>query len=251
MRPGFTQGVWANGELFPGFNYIAMVGNSLNTLDIKATNIDNNLAYAASIWYDHNDFRKEWNDYEYHPAPALRVGTAFTFAREDRLSDLDTAAPENNATFISDGHFLFETGSLAPGVTVNLANFYLWAVDVGVKYRGLAFNAEVYQRWLNHFSADGPLPIDSMHDWGFEASLGYFLLRHRLEPLIRSSLIHGPFNTAVEASVGFNWYPFSTRWIWFTVEAIGIVNGPYASGYYAYSVGQTGLLVPVQFLLRF
>ena len=37
MRPGFTQGVWANGEPFPGFNYIAMIGNSLNTLDIAAT----------------------------------------------------------------------------------------------------------------------------------------------------------------------------------------------------------------------
>ena len=64
MRPGFTQGVWANGELFPGFNYIAMVGNSLNTLDIAATKIDFNFAYAASIWYDLHDFGKEWNDYE-------------------------------------------------------------------------------------------------------------------------------------------------------------------------------------------
>jgi len=49
MRPGFTQGIWANGELFPGFNYIAMIGNSLNTLDIAANRIDTNLAYSASI----------------------------------------------------------------------------------------------------------------------------------------------------------------------------------------------------------
>jgi hypothetical protein len=251
MRPGFTQGVWANGELFPGFNYIAMVGNSLNTLDIKAASIDNHLAYSASIWYDLNKFSREWNDYEYHSSVALRAGTAFTYSREDRLSNTEVATPENNLLFTSDGHVLFETGSLAPGVTLQLADYYLSAVDLGIKYRGLAFNTEFYSRWLNRFRADGPLPVSSMYDWGFEASLGYFVLRSRLEALVRSSFIHGLYKTAVEAAVGFNWYPFNTRWVWMTVEAIGVVNNPYASGYYVYSVGQTGLLIPVQFLLRF
>jgi hypothetical protein len=251
MRPGFTQGVWANGEIFPGFNYIGMVGNSLNTLDIKAANIDNHLAYSLSVWYDWNDFRKEWNDYEYHQDVALRIGSAFTFSREDRLSNLETATPENNVTYISDGHLLFETGALAPNVTLQLASYYLSAVDVGIKFRGLAFNAELYNRWLNKFVADGPLPVQSLYDWGFEASLGYFVLRQRLEPFVRSSYIHGLYKTAVEGSVGFNWYPFATRWVWLTLEAIGVVNNPYASGYYVYSVGQTGLLIPLQFLLRF
>jgi hypothetical protein len=251
MRPGFTQGAWANGEPLSGFNYIAMVGNSLNTLDIKAANIDYHLAYSASVWYDLHEFGKEWNDYEYHSSLGLRAGTAFTYSREDRLSNTETATPENNLTFISDGHLLFETGALAPGVTLQLADYYLSAIDIGLKYRGLAFNAELYQRWLNRFRADGPLPMTSLYDWGFEASLGYFVLRSRLEPIIRSSYIHGRFKTAVEGAVGFNWYPFATRWVWMTVEAIGVVNNPYASGYYVYSVGQTGLLIPVQFLVRF
>jgi hypothetical protein len=251
MRPGFTQGVWANGEPFPGFNYIAMVGNSLNTLDIKAANIDNHLAYSASIWYDLNEFGKEWNDWERHDRVAIRAGTAFTYSREDRLSNTEIAAPENNVTYISDGHLLFETGALAPMVTLQLADFYLSAVDFGLKYKGLAFNAEVYNRWLNRFRADGPLPITSMHDWGFEASLGYFVLRSRLEPFVRTSLIHGPYRAPFEVSVGLNWYPFATRWVWLTIEAIGIKDDPYASGYYVYSVGQTGLLVPVQLILRF
>ena len=40
FRPGFTQGVWANGELAKGLNYLAFVGNGLNTLNISATKID-------------------------------------------------------------------------------------------------------------------------------------------------------------------------------------------------------------------
>ncbi|HEU4391487.1 MAG TPA: hypothetical protein VFV34_27100, partial [Blastocatellia bacterium] len=33
FRPGFTQGVWANGEMLKGLNYLAFVGNGLNTLN--------------------------------------------------------------------------------------------------------------------------------------------------------------------------------------------------------------------------
>jgi len=250
FRPGFTQGVWANGEPLPGLNYIAMLGNSLNTLDIKSANIDNHFAASASIWYDRNDFGKAWNDYERHQSVSLRLGTAFTVAREDRLSDLDEAGPENNATFISDGLFLFETGSLAPNVTIAIADFYLWAVDAGMKYKGLAINVEFYFRWLNRFIADGPLPMNSMFDWGYDASLGYFVA-HPVELFLRSSLVHGPFATGLEESVGFNWYPFDTRQVWINAEVAYVRKSPYGGGYYMYSVGQTGMVIPLQFLLRF
>jgi hypothetical protein len=250
FRPGFTQGVWANGEALPGFNYIAMIGNSLNTLDIKSSNIDHKFAYAVSVWYDLHDFGPYWNDYEHHDKVALRIGTAGTFAPEDRLSDLSEVGPENNATFISDGLFLFATGSLAPNVTLQLAHFYLWAIDGGLKYKGFALNFEFYLRWLNDFKADGPLPISSMFDWGFDASVGYFVFRS-LDVYNRESFIQGPFATAIEGSVGFNWYPFGTRQVWLNAEAVLIKNCPYAGGYYMYSVGQTGFVVPAQFLVRF
>jgi hypothetical protein len=251
MRPGFTQGIWANGEPLPGFNYIAMLGNSLNTLDISANKIDQFFAGAASIWYDHNNFGKEYRDWEGHDKLALRVGTAFTFAREDRLSDLTTSSPENNATYISDGTLLFGTGTLAPGVTVSLANFYLYAADAGLKYKGLSFNTEFYFRWLNNFTADGALPLSHMFDWGFGASLGYFVLPRRLELYARGSYVNGPFRIAAEGAPGFNWYPFDTRQVWLGFEIIVIRNCPYQSVLYPYSAGQTGLVFPAQFLLRF
>jgi hypothetical protein len=251
FRPGFTQGIWGEGEPLPGFRYLAMVGNSLNTLDIPATRIDRNFAYAATFWYDHNKFGLPWNDYEYHEDLAVRVGSAFTFAREDRLSDLSVASPENNATFISDGNLLFATGGVATGVTIRQASHYLWVSDAGLKYRGLAFNVELFQRWMNRFVADGPLPISSMHDWGFETSLGYFVMRSQLELYLRSSLVVGRYKKPVEGAVGANWYPFGTRQVWLNLEAVGIKDSPYGGGYYVYSVGQTGFLLQSQFLLRF
>jgi hypothetical protein len=251
MRPGFTQGLWAEGEPLPNVHYIAMVGNSLNTLDIAAARIDSHFAYSASVWYDHNHFDKPWNDYEHHERPALRVGSAFTFAREDRLSDSSTASPENNATFISDGTLLFERGALATDVTVNLANFYLWAIDAGLKYRGFAFNTEFAFRWLNNFSADGALPLRSIFDWGLEASLGHFVIRDRVDLYARTSLINGSFVTSAEGGGGFNLYPLHTRQVWLNLEVMGVHRSPYGSVLYVYSAGQSGTLIQSQALVRF
>jgi hypothetical protein len=198
-----------------------------------------------------NDFGKPWNDYELHDKPALRIGTAFTYAREDRLSDLSTASPENNSTYMSDGTLLFGTGTLAPGVTVSLASVYIYAVDAGIKYRGVSFNTEWTMRWLDGFEADGPLPISSMFDWGYDASVGYFAVKKRLETYARSSLVHGPFATAFEEAIGAHFYPFRTRQAWLSAEVIGIKNCPYTSALYVYTSGQTGVLVPAQLLIRF
>jgi hypothetical protein len=119
FRPGFTQGIWGEGEVAPGLRYLAMVGNSLNTLDLTATRIDEVFGVSANVWYDHNQFGLRWNDYDHHDHPALRLGTAFTFApEEDRLSEVTKPDPEHNATFLSDGSLLFATGALAPDVTV-------------------------------------------------------------------------------------------------------------------------------------
>lgn len=251
MRPGFTQGMWANGEVLPGLNYIAMAGNSLNTLNISASRIDYRLAYSLSVWYDLHEFGKAWNDYENHQSPAVRAGTAFTYAREDRLSDLSQSNPENNSTYMSDGTLLFGTGTVAPGITISLATVYIAEVDLGIKYRGLSFNTEWMARWLNEFAADGPLPISNMFDWAYDASLGYFAVKKRWEPYVRSSLVHGPFATGYEVAIGSHWYPFNTREVWLSAEVIGIKNSPYTSALYIYTSGQTGFLFPVQLLVRF
>ena len=52
FRPGFTQGVWANGEPAKGLNYLAFVGNGLNTLSISANKIDTHLLLSGSVWWE-------------------------------------------------------------------------------------------------------------------------------------------------------------------------------------------------------
>ena len=52
FRPGFTQGVWASGEPVKGLNYLAFVGNGLNTLNISANKIDTHLLFSGSVWWE-------------------------------------------------------------------------------------------------------------------------------------------------------------------------------------------------------
>ncbi|MGH2609978.1 MAG: hypothetical protein ACRDHF_12940, partial [Tepidiformaceae bacterium] len=46
----------------------------------------------------------------------------------------------------------------------------MWAIDGGLKWNGLAVNGQYYFRWVNNFDADGPIPVDSTYDHGFELS---------------------------------------------------------------------------------
>ncbi len=52
FRPGFTQGVWLTGEPVKGLNYLAFLGNGLNTLSITANKIDTNLLFSGSVWWE-------------------------------------------------------------------------------------------------------------------------------------------------------------------------------------------------------
>jgi hypothetical protein len=104
FRPGFTQGVWATGELGKGFNYIAFVGNSINTLNISATKIDTKLLVAGSVWWEPLGAYAEpgksvnmYDDYFAKKKVRIRLGTSFTRSPEDRFSNLDQSSPDNTA----------------------------------------------------------------------------------------------------------------------------------------------------------
>src|SRR6185503_11838777 len=173
FRPGFTQGVWANGDLGKGLNYMAFVGNGLNTISISASKIDTNLLFAGSIWWEPmggfgvpGKSVNMYDDYFAQKKTRIRIGTSFTRSPEDRFSNLDQSSPDNTALFNSDGVLTFSTGAFAPGVTVDTALYKMWAIDGGVKYNGLAVNGQYFWRWLSDFVADGPIPVTTTFDQG-------------------------------------------------------------------------------------
>jgi hypothetical protein len=259
FRPGFTQGLWAKGEPVKGLNYLAFIGNGLNTLNISAARIDTNLMYSGSVWWEplgvYGGYGKSINMYDDYFATKktrVRLGMSFTRAREDRFSDLDQSSPENTSMHNSDGVLTFSTGAFAPGVTVQEATYKMLAIDGGWKRNGLAVNGQYYFRKVDDFDADGPLPLDSMEDQGFELSASYFVTPRKLAVYGRGGKVFGEFRDPWEYAAGVKWYPVATERMWLQAELMRVMEGsPYGGTFTPYTAGMTGLVPMLQGYLAF
>ena len=258
FRPSFTQGVWANGEPVKGLNYLVFVGNGLNTLNISATKIDTNLALSGSVWWEPlGDYgppsraRNMYDDYFASDKLRIRLGTSFTRSREDRFSNLDQSNPENTSLHNSDGVLTFSTGAFAPGVTVDKATYRMWALDGGMKWNGLAINGQYFFRWLNDFEADGPLPLSSTFDHGFELSAGQFVIPKKLMFYARGSAVFGQFGNSHEYAGGVKWHFLPTERLWLNGELMRVFKVPYTGGFTPYTSGMTGWVPMIQTVLAF
>jgi len=258
FRPGFTQGLWATGELWKGLNYQAFVGNGLNTLSISAAKIDTNLLMSGSVWWEPLGGYAEpgksvnmYDDFFSQKKVRIRLGTSFTRSREDRFSNLDQSAPDNTAIYNSDGVLFFSTGALAPGVTVDKALYKMWAVDAGLKYNGLAINGQYFARWLSDFEADGPLPLSSTFDNGYELSASYFVLPKKLALFARSSQVFGQFGDSYEYGGGVKWHFLPTERLWLQPEVFRVKHAPYTGAFTPYTAGMNGWVPMVQTIIAF
>jgi hypothetical protein len=258
FRPGFTQGVWATGELGKGFNYIAFVGNSINTLSISANKIDTRLLFSGSVWWEplggYGEPGKAVNMYDDYFAKKkvrIRIGTSFTISPEDRLSNLDQSSPENTALYNSDGVLTFSTGAFAPGVTVSKALYRMWAIDGGIKYNGLAINGQYFMRRLSNFEADGPIGVTSTFDHGYEFSASYFVLRRKLLAYGRSSQVFGQFGNSYEYAGGVKWHFLPTERLWLNAEMMRVSRAPYSGAFTPYTAGMNGWVPMIQTVIAF
>ena len=258
FRPGFTQGVWANGEPVKGLGYLVFVGNGLNTLNISASKIDTHLLISGSTWWEPlgaygepGKARNMYDDYFSSDKTRIRVGTSYTRSREDRFSNLDQSSPENTSLYNSDGVLTFSTGAFAPGVTVDQATYRMWAIDGGLKRSGFSVNGQYFFRWLNDFEADGPLPLTSTFDRGFELTAGHFVVPKKLQLYARGSRVEGQFGDSSEYGGGAKWYFLPTERVWLTGEVIQVDDAPYSGAFTPYTAGMKGWTPMVQSVLAF
>jgi hypothetical protein len=258
FRPGFTQGVWLSGEPVKGLNYLAFLGNGLNTLSITANKIDTNLLTSGSVWWEPlgpygepGKSRNMYDDYFSSRKVRIRLGTSFTRSRENRFSDLDQSSPENTSIYNSDGVQAFATGAFAPGVTLEDATYKMLALDGGIKWNGLAVNGQYFMRWLGDFVADGPLPLASTFDHGGELSASYFVSPKKWMPYARASWVRGQFGNSYEYGAGVKWLFVPTERLWLNTEVFRVNKAPYSGAFTPYTAGMTGWVPMVQAVLAF
>jgi hypothetical protein len=259
FRPYFSYGVWAQGEAVPGLWYNVMLANNLSSLGIKATQLDRDFGSGASIWWmpTTKEFgpRGAYGDWEMHEKLATRFGISTGQSKEDRYTDATSGSTGNTTLRLADSLNVFDTGSLAPGVTVQQVDYRVLSFDAGVKYKGFFLQTEIYTRWLDNFVADGPLPVSSIVDKGFYVQAAFYPVPKKLELYAVTSQIYGDkdagFDNSSEYLFGTNFYPANTRNHRLNLQLMNVNHSPVSSTFGYYVGGQDGTTVTAAFSVFF
>ena len=199
--------------------------------------------------------RGAYGDWEMHEKVATRFGISTTRSPEERFTNATTGAPENTTVKLADSVNVFDTGALALGVTVQRVDYRILSVDAGVKYRGFFLRTEYYNRWLDNFQADGPLPVGRIHDTGFYVQAAFYPVPKKLELYAATSQIFGDkdagFENSSEYLVGANFYPANTRNHRLNAQVIDVNRSPVSSAFGYYVGGQKGTTVSAAFSVFF
>jgi hypothetical protein len=258
FRPYFGSGIWAIGEIVPGLWYDAMVSNNNSALGVKASQLDRKMTVGGSLWWmpttDEFGPRGGYGDYEYHEQLATRVGISTVYSPEQSFADFDKS-PSNTTLRLADSVNLFETGALAPGVTIDTADYQVVSVDAGLKYKGMFLQAEYYWRQLDKFAADGVLPVNQIKDTGFYVQAAFFPIKEKLEVYGVTSQIYGDddagFGDSSEYILGMNYYPFHTRNHRLNLQLMDVNKSPVSSTFGYYTAGQDGFTFATSFSVFF
>jgi hypothetical protein len=248
FRPGFTQGIWASGEIVDRLKYMVMVGNNLSTLGISAGQLSRDLAYSGVLWWEPTtgEFgpRAGSGDFEHHEQLATRFGLHFTWARESRQTQTTASSPEETQVRLSDSLLFYQTGALAPGVTVDEADFMLTAVNAGLKYKGFWLKGEYFYRRLADFDTlGGVAPMSDIEDHGFALQTSYMLMPKKLETYLFTSYIFGEFNEPWEVGGGLNYFPYGTRDLRINLHTMFVDRSAASSSFGYYAGGLRGPIV--------
>jgi hypothetical protein len=244
FRGGFSSGVWMTGYVLPRLTYTLSMNNNISQLGVPQSVDLPELTYSADLRWQPTtgEFgpRAGFGDLEFHSKVATQFGVSAAVAREDRASD-NAAPPFTTQIRLSDGVNAFETGALAPGVTVQKLTYNYVSADASAKFRGWTLMSEYYFRWLKDFLADGPLPQSSIYDNGFMAELGRMVIPRTVNVYAAGGYVFDQFKRQPwELCAGVSYYPYRNRSWRLNAHYIHVVRSPTGSFFGYYTAGQTG-----------
>jgi hypothetical protein len=248
LRGGFTNGMWLTGEIVPKLRYKLMVGNNLSSLGIQASKLTRDLSTSATLWWmpTTGEFgpRGGIGDFEEHKKLATRFGASYNHSREDRFNNIGQPSPDNTQVRMTDGVLFFETGALADNVTVDNADVDNFNADAGFKYKGLGIQTEFHARKLSNFKTDGPVPTNSLNDYGYDIQVSYMAIPYKLCIYGVHSYFFDDFERHPwEAGGGINLYPIKTRSWRLNLQVMKVYKSSAGGTFGLYGAGQTGTTI--------
>lgn len=252
FRPDRSVGMFTTGEPLDNWYYEVMVANGIATSDLEFGDVDKNFAYSMTTFWDPwGNYGKGYVDLEWHEDLAALVGTSFTYAQVQGRDVAGLPVEEFFALRLANGSLVVQEGLFAPDVTVSNLDFYLWAIDGAVKWKGFSANTELFYRWLNDLKGNGPVPVSTIYNYGLYYEMGYMFIPERFDFNVRTSQILGDFGYAAEYAGGFNYYVLGTQNIKLATDLTRVVNSPTSNSGPNYRPGDDGWMWRVQMQVAF
>lgn len=250
MRPSYTSGIWATGNITDRLKYQAMLGNNMSTLGVPASRLDNglNTFSSALIWLPNGDFERGfsgqgWGDFEHHEKFSTRLAVHFSRSNENRESQPDSEQFENTQLRLSDGTVIFTPNLFAPGATITDARYRMTTVDGGFKYRGFSLEGEYFWRWLDNFKFQDVVNQETLQripsrlfDHSFQIQGSAMIVPKTLQAYMGFSKIFGQFGQPRDFRAGVNFFPFKNKVVRWNTEALYLYKSP---------VGYTSVPFPI------
>jgi hypothetical protein len=254
MRPSYTSGIWATGQLATRLKYQAMLGNNLSTLGVPASRLDNKISTfsGALIWFPTGDFEKGfsgqgWGDFEHHEKFSTRLAFHFSRSGENKESQPDSDQFENTQLRLSDGTVIFTPEIFGPGITIEDARYRMTTVDGGFKYRGFSVEGEYFWRWLDDFKFLDPLTPTQfqsvparLFDHAFQLQGTAMVVPQKLQAYVGHSRIFGQYGRPWDFRFGTNFFPFKNHVVRWNTEALYLYKSPVGYTSVPYPVGGKG-----------
>jgi hypothetical protein len=231
-RPSYTTGIYVYGNLREKQNiqYKVVLGNNLSQLGVNAVQLDGdfNTVSGSLNWSPQGEFgpRSGWGDFEYHESLVTNVGLGLTRSMEDRQSQPGEDTIENSQIRLSDGTRLFEDDAFGTGGRVNRALYRMASLDASLKYRGFDISGGYYARWVDHFETEGFIPVEKLHDWGWQVQVSKMVVPQTLQVYLGYSKIMGEYGDPRDHAIGINWFPFKQRLLRLNTEFLYLKNSP-------------------------
>ncbi len=209
--------------------------------------LDRNFGISSRLW---SDWLGEWgndgeSDLSYHCKPAVRVGSGFACTR------LDRGTRESLRLRVVDSGDILD--AILPA-GVDQYDLCYYSVDANGKYRGWSVLSEYYFRTLRNFRGAN---VDNLFDHGFLLQSGKFVVREKLELIVRwsrivgdSGSLGGAVQSADEVAGGIVWYIKGQR-AKFTFDATRLNGAPIRDLALNILPGDDGMLYRTQFQLYF
>jgi hypothetical protein len=125
------------------------------------------------------------------------------------------------------------------------------SLDAGIKYRGMALEAEYYRRWLSDFVGANTSGIADISDNGYQLQGSAMVIPKALQLYVSGSQIFGRYGDSSEMRVGENWYFMKERGLRLNAEFMHVNKSPVGYTAYPYPVGASGNVLHINLEMNF